>query len=220
MPVGEGSKNTKAHVVLGLTNGDPLIVEEPIRRGRSVVVATSADLSWTAMPLWPSFVPVVQELLAYCAGGEIQHRNILVGEPVEGSILAAIAAPRATVQRPDGSAGPLRLDTEGDYGRWSLADTAASGIYTVRIGSAPGPLIAVNVDTVESDLTQLSVDQLRSDVWPGIPFDHQTTWQDTVRPAAASAGRHGGVPIALLYAALGLVLLETSLARRAGHHPT
>jgi hypothetical protein len=215
-PVSPASIN--ARIVLGLTNGDPLIVEEPIRRGRSVVVATSADLTWSVMPLWPSFVPIVQELLAYCAGEEIQHQNILVGEPVEGSIPAAASASRGMVQRPDGGTSRLHLDTEGDYGRWSLADTATSGIYAVRVGPAPGPLFAVNVNTVESDLTQLSVDQLRSDVWPGIPFDYQTSWQDLVRPAAASAGRHGGLPIALLYAALGLVLLETSLARRAGHH--
>jgi hypothetical protein len=222
VPAGEGSKNTKAHVVLGLTNGDPLIVEEPIRRGRSVIVATSADLSWTAMPLWPSFVPIVQELLAYCVGGQIQHQNILVGEPIEGSIPVGSPATRATVQLPDGTVAPLHLDTEGDYGRWSLADTSASGMYAVRIGPAAttGPLFAVNLDNVESDLTPLSVDQLQSDVWPGVPFNHQTTWQDPVRPAAASAGRTGGLPIALLYAAVGLVLLETSLARRAGHHPS
>lgn len=216
----EERENTKSHLVLGLTNGDPLIVEEPIRRGRSVVVATSADLSWTAMPLWPSFVPVVQELLAYCVGGRIELQNVLVGEPIEGLLPAAGTQARATLQRPDGSNMPVRVDSEGDSCRWSCVDTTASGMYTVRVGSgsATGSSFAVNVDTVESDLVRLSCDELRSDVWPGIPFEYQTTWQDLVRQPAASVGRQGWLPRALLYAALGLVLTETLLAWRAGHH--
>ena len=35
-----------AEVVLALSNGDPLIVAQPIRRGRVVLVTTSADASW------------------------------------------------------------------------------------------------------------------------------------------------------------------------------
>ena len=58
-------ENSPAKTVLALANGDPLVVEEPIRRGRVVLVATSAEPSWTAMPLWPSFVPLVQEIVAW-----------------------------------------------------------------------------------------------------------------------------------------------------------
>ncbi len=55
-------KNSAARVVVAAADGDPLIVAEPIRKGRVVLVATSADLSWTYMPLWPSYVPLVQEI--------------------------------------------------------------------------------------------------------------------------------------------------------------
>ena len=57
-------ENSRAKTVLAIANGDPLVVEEPIHRGRVVLVATSAEPSWTAMPLWPSFVPLVQEIVA------------------------------------------------------------------------------------------------------------------------------------------------------------
>ena len=53
-------------------------------KGRVVLVATSADLSWTAMPLWPSYVPLVQEILAWCVGGKLQRRNLEVGQPLRG----------------------------------------------------------------------------------------------------------------------------------------
>ena len=60
----------------GAGNGDPLMVTEPIRRGRVVLVATSADTSWTCMPVWPSYVPLVQEMLAWCVSGQSQQRNV------------------------------------------------------------------------------------------------------------------------------------------------
>ncbi len=45
----------KAKVALRLANGDPLIVEQPVHRGRVILVATSADRRWTLMPIWPSY---------------------------------------------------------------------------------------------------------------------------------------------------------------------
>ena len=57
--------NSTANVVLAAADGQPLVVEQSIRQGRVVLVATSADLSWSAMPLWPSYVPLVQEILAW-----------------------------------------------------------------------------------------------------------------------------------------------------------
>ena len=79
-------KNSSARVVLAAASGDPLVVEEKIERGHVILLATSADTSWTAMPLWPSFLPLVQEILAFCLGGNAKARNLEVGDP--------IAAPR------------------------------------------------------------------------------------------------------------------------------
>ena len=66
----ETANDSAATTVLALANGDPLIVEQPVHHGRVVLVATSADTdtSWTAMPLWPSFVPLVQEIVAWSVG--------------------------------------------------------------------------------------------------------------------------------------------------------
>ncbi len=79
-------KNSTARVVLAATNGDPLVVEEKIARGHVILLATTADTSWTAMPLWPSFLPLVQEILAFCLSGNVKQHNLEVGDP--------IAAPR------------------------------------------------------------------------------------------------------------------------------
>ena len=51
-------KDSAARKVLALGNGDPLVVEEAIHRGRVVLVATSAEVAFSGLPLWPSFVPL------------------------------------------------------------------------------------------------------------------------------------------------------------------
>ena len=75
-------KDSAARKVLALGNGDPLMVEESIERGRVVLVATSAEVAWSGLPLWPSFVPLMQEMLSYCMAGEAKQRNLTVGEPI------------------------------------------------------------------------------------------------------------------------------------------
>ena len=150
-------ENSPAETVLALANGDPLVVEAPIHRGRVVLVATSAEPAWSALPLWPSFVPLVQEIVAWCARGQLQQRNLMVGEPLDASI------------------------------------ATQSGIYVARRGPPPGreETFAVNVDTAESDLAQIDPEELQDEVWPGVPFVHQTSWQDLARPAPAARSAAG-----------------------------
>jgi len=220
----EVPEKSAAKVVLALNSGDPLIVEEPIERGRVVLVATSADRSWTLLPIWPSFVPLVQELLAFCVSGQLQQRNVTVGEPLGGSLPADVTGVSLSIEEPipepDDHRRSVATHMEGDYVAWSFSETMLSGIYKAHFGPplSRSQTFAVNVDTAESDLTQLDVDELRNDTWPGIPFAYQTTWQNPEQqPVVGLAGR-GGLPVDLLYVVLGLLLVETFLAWRFGHH--
>jgi len=222
-PVGKYFKlslgeDSKARIALATANGDPLIVEEAIGRGRVVLVATSADTSWTLMPIWPSFVPVVQELLSYCVGGELQQRNVEVGQPLEAAVPVPAPDVPLSVLGPGDGSREVRLTSDGDYGEFRYGETAISGVYTAELGR---PIeFAVNVDTVESDLTQLDESQLRSEVWPGVAFTHLTTWQDAQGPAAAPLVQPRHLHVDLLYAALALLFMETYLAWRFGYHTT
>jgi hypothetical protein len=211
-------ETSRVQTVLALANGDPLIVEESVRRGRVLLVATSAEPSWSALPLWPSFVPLVQEMVAYCARGQLEQRNLTVGEPLE----AATAAPSAespTIRTPDGRAHSLQRHAVGDDSSLVYADTWQNGIYRVKFGPPADheELFALNVNTIESDLSQVDPDELRAGVWSGVPFVHQTSWRDltpTVRGGPLSDGSR--LHIDLLYAVLGFLLLETLLAWRMG----
>ena len=126
-----------------------------------------------------------------------------------------------SVQLPSGDTEEVRLRPEGNQREWSMADTMASGIYTAEYPppTTQAERFAVNLDTVESDLAKLSPEQLREEVWPGVPFAYQTRLEDLVVAPTAGIGR-GTLSKELLYGVLALLLLETYLAWRFGHHAT
>jgi len=234
---------SKAKVALALENGDPLVVEEPIGRGRSILVATSADVSWTAMPLWPSYVPLVQELLLFAMHNGLQDRNVLVGQPLSG-VLPRVGPRAVHVKLPTGETSQVRVASRGGESQWSFAETLTSGLYSA-VGdalagksaagnsAAPNPVVgkgapgpadgadahtgagatyAVNLNTVESDLSQIDAEELASDVWPGVPFYHHTNWRDLGDEPATEIVRRSYLHRWLLIAVFGLLVAETFLA--------
>jgi hypothetical protein len=209
-------EQSKARVALWLGSGDPLVVEEAIGRGRSVVVGTTADRAWTPMPIWPSFAPLMWELLAYCAGRENQLRNVAVGESLGGVVSPESAGAPVELSMPDGQSRAPQTRADGDAVAWSFDETSSSGIYSVKTGPAGGQLFSVNLNTIESDLTKLGPDDLRGDVWPDVAFAYQTTWES--QPPLAMLGGHASIlPVGLLYTVCGLLFVETFIAWRFGY---
>ncbi|MGH7136877.1 MAG: hypothetical protein ACREHD_14150, partial [Pirellulales bacterium] len=205
-----------AKVALGFANGDPAIVERQVGEGRAIVVATSADASWTGWPLFPSYVPIVQELVAAAVRGRIDERSVQVGQILSGLLAGRATEPSVAIDLPDGTRQMAAVTTEG-IGRWTFAGVDRSGMYRIEYGPplAKEELYAVNVDTAESDLTRITLDELRDDVWPGIAFesfDGQVAGEAPSSPIVRRDALHHW----LLYAALALLLLETALASWLG----
>ena len=121
--------------MLALSNGDPLIVAQPVRRGRVVLVTTSADTSWGELPKWRTYEPLVKEILAWCTAGQAQPRNVEVGDPLEAALPATPALTKVSIERPGGQSRTVPLEIQGDYSTWRYDDTLISGIYTARMGS-------------------------------------------------------------------------------------
>jgi len=210
-------RRTNARVALATQSGEPLIVTQSVGRGRVALVATSADTSWTAGPLWPSYVPIVQEILAYAIAGRIAERNVMVGEAIFGTVSGA-GGDGGRVRLPDGREQTLSIRSAAEGREWSFDGTEQSGVYAVRFdGSEAESLFAVNVDTIESDLDKLTEAQLREEIWPGVTFDYRTTWEEAT---TATIGPRAGLARGLLVGVLVLLLAETLLGRRFGHYDT
>jgi hypothetical protein len=167
--------STSARVALAFHNGDPAIVEEPILRGRSIVLTTAASpesvdrttdppTPWTALAYWPSFPALVQEMLALAVGGRTSGRNLLVGDAVEGSVARAASGLTLTIEGPGGESDRVPMKTDGEYSRWVYDRAMWSGMYTARYGEPLDKVesFAVNVNTRESDLGRFDPELLPS----------------------------------------------------------
>jgi len=212
----------QARAALAFEGGDPAIVEETIHRGRSILIATECSLSsldpatknpWTTMPAWPSFVPLVQELVALAVRGQMSDHNAQVGQTFGESLDALAARAKVAVTNPAGESEEVRLAVDAAGSRWSYADTATSGVYQVQLGEplARSAAFAVNVDTAESDLAKLPPEEL--------PREFSTHRQANLEAGQPALGQRNGLHKGLLYGVLGLLFAETFLAWRFGRGP-
>ncbi|MCA9219192.1 MAG: hypothetical protein KDA71_02630, partial [Planctomycetales bacterium] len=216
------ASTTTSRVALAFHTGDPAIVDEPIERGRSLLVATAAspdsvDQSvtppqvWTAWPTWPSFPPMMQEMLALAVESGMNNRNVAVGEPIVGSIHSTVANLPLTIVSPDSRELRVPLAIDGEDSRWSFDDTTLSGVYRAEYGPplSTTQLFVANVDTRESRLERFDADLLPSQFRQDFSAEHsdQPTFPVT---------RGAGLFRVFLFGVLGLLLTESVLAWRFG----
>ncbi len=206
-------KDSSARVALAFGNGDPAIVEKRVGRGRSILVTTAADASWSALPMWLSYVPIVQELVAEAVRGKVGQRNLRVGQTLAGDVRAAPSEGIVSVTVPSGETKPVRLKSDGGLNHWSFGTAEYSGVYRVEFGPPllREELFAVNADAAESDLRKITPEELRDEVWPGVPFE-PFGWQADSGGPATPTTRRDPLHRWLLLAALALLLAEPALA--------
>jgi hypothetical protein len=211
----------QAKIALAFDSQDPAIVEQHIGRGRSLLLATAVSLSavdrssqppmvWTAWPTWPSFPPLVHTLLESGTRGRARNRTVSVGEPLTADLPRETVGSTLTVTTPTGREERVPVRVEGTGRRWFYNGTETSGVYRAAGEKQDAAqLFAVNVDTVESDLSRVDRDAL-PEAFGKPPAIGQTI--------AAGTSSGNGWPLfrALLCAVLLLVLAETVIAWRFG----
>jgi hypothetical protein len=211
-------RGSAARVALAFDNGDPAVIEAARHRGTVLQVATSADAEWTSWPLHPSYPPVMEAMILQAAAGKLAERNVRVGQPLDQALPASGAEAAVTVLVPDGRSLPSKLQADGGVSRLHFEDTDLSGAYQVKIGPplAQEVAFAANPDPAESDPAKLDRAGL-ADAVPGWDFAYLTNWRE-LTGNAASVSRRGELHRSLLYGVLVLLIVESVLAWKFGHH--
>ncbi len=212
-------RETNAKVALAFSNGDPAVIEAPRERGRVIEIATTADRDWTSWPIYQSFPPIMEQIVLLASSGRFEEKNVKVGQPLAQSFPPSAAGAVATVTRPGG--GPtaaVKLTNGKDVSQFRYDDTDRSGLYRVSVGP---PLnvqtaFAANPDPIESDPAKLTEAGLKASV-PGWKFLYDNDWRG-LEKSAASVGQRGEIHRPLLWAVLVLLIVESVLAWRFGHH--
>ena len=209
-------EDRSAKVALRFSSGDPAIIDAPSGRGRVILLTTSVDREWSTWAVWGhSLIPLIHETVNYSVSDRWKDREVLVGQPLQCHVGLRATDSSATYQPPDGNAKPLQTSEDG---RMLITEpTTASGIHKIVLGPPANRTdwYAVNVDTIESDLTALRVEDLRTDLMPGINSSYLTEWEESSseegeKVRAISTGT--GFSRALLFAVLALLLVEQTMA--------
>ncbi len=86
------------------------------------------------MAAWPSFVPLMQQLVQSTLSDTTINHNLTVGEQIEGAILAEGATSLVRITRPDGNEVELQasdIDAQG-HRSWSYRGTSHRGLYQAK----------------------------------------------------------------------------------------
>ncbi len=189
-----------------LDDGSPIVVEGSAGRGKVLLITTTLDTAWNDLPLTPMYLPLLRQMLEYLGGRE-SAASYTIGQAFttpsdkDGS-LPAIDSPSA--KRVDDA----RKNSSGEQ---SL-DAGEIGFYRLRYRDRD-EFVAVNLDTKESDLAKLSVDELIASVSPSAEERAAQSTQSPVLTAEEKEAKQR-LWLPLLLTALLLFVAEAVIARR------
>ncbi|MEL7239302.1 MAG: hypothetical protein AAGK78_10605, partial [Planctomycetota bacterium] len=146
-----------AGVVLRMTDGQPLIVEERLGRGVVLMVAVPADGTWSNLPLRAGFLPLVQQLALHAMQQSRRQTTVEQGEPLLVAI-PADAQPVATL--PNGQTQSLATVADAGRPMARLNKAAAPGLYEITDDGQRLAVFAVNALRDEADPAMLSQEEL------------------------------------------------------------
>ncbi|MFO1065092.1 MAG: hypothetical protein U0892_14600 [Pirellulales bacterium] len=204
---------------LALSSGEPWIVRRTSNSHRTLAMLsgperpTDSGEPWNAVGTWPSFVPLLQQMVQSTVAGSEDSVNLIVGDSMRGKAdgLKPIPIRLSTAQGNDVIFSTTSAAADGDQS-WSYAQTDQAGIVQVFVDDQPARPYAINIDPEQSRLAAA----------PGLQLANlQSHRRSTNLPSATSVNdpsqRDGTVRLLLLLLLCGLVsesVLAWSMGRR------
>ena len=150
----------EAVVMARLETGDPLIVEHRLGSGVVVQVATACDADWSTLPMQPSFLPLVQQLVTTMALQVTPSRNLETGDPLVALFPESSAGAPLNLTSPDGTRHTVRPSVQGARSVVQFDRTGQPGLYTlVGIDARPIHFVA-QAPRSESNLRRLTSEEV------------------------------------------------------------
>ena len=140
-----------ARTIARFDNGDPFLLEQPIGKGRLLVMTSGWQPADSQLALSTKFVPLIEGLLRRPDRAEFAA-DYAVGDPIPLPA-AAPGEPWRVVTTPEGK----QVNLLGDAARFDA--TTAPGIYRTTVTGEEVP-VAVNLSPEESRTAPLTVEDL------------------------------------------------------------
>ena len=201
--------------LISLANGDPLLLEQKVGAGRLMLFTTSADRDWSDLPVKTVYLPLIQSLTQYLAGGKrgMLDAGITVGTAKELSLPPGYVGKTLRVTKPDKQNVEVVIAGEKDRARATIEVNDQAGIYRLDFpaggekDSGTPPIYAANPPFLESRLDEIGARELQTKLSPiraeVIPVD-----------ALKEAGSRTDLALPLLALLIVTLLIEGWLAQR------
>lgn len=150
-------------VVARLASGDPLLVERKVGDGLVIASATAADADWSNLPLRPTYLPLMQQLVTYAASRNAEPRNVQVGRPIIASLDPKWAGKTFKLTDAAGKDHTVTAEARDRRAVIEFKRTRRPGVYVLtgpEGSDAPTMHFVVRADRNESRIDALSEEQL------------------------------------------------------------
>jgi len=192
--------------IAALDDGSPIVIEGSAGRGKVLLVTTTLDTSWNDLPLTPMFLPLVRQMLEYLGGREAASSYTI------GQAFTTPADKDGSLPAVDSPGGKRVDDLRKNSSGGQSLDASEIGFYRLRYRDRD-EYVAVNLDTKESDLTKLNVEELVASISPS-PQDANALPAQSSRLTAEEKEAKQRLWLPLLLIALALFVGEAVIARR------
>jgi len=158
--LGFGKLNADSEALVGASSENPFLLSRTFGAGRVLLFSVSADRQWSDLPLSPFFLPMIHQTVRLACGIGQDKLQVAPASTFVLSDVISQVPEGATLIAPDHSSLPIRkVQKTGQEGDFALLvdHVTKPGYYTLSAGGpgAPEPLMAVNLDRAESDLTPI-----------------------------------------------------------------
>jgi Aerotolerance regulator N-terminal/von Willebrand factor type A domain len=153
-----------------LQDGHPLVVRHQWGSGWVTSLLSSPQAGnlvngsepWNAMAAWPSFVPLIQQIVNSTLNRNTANLNRSVGEVLSGTQALSGTSSQIVITRPSGDEVVTQSGETDQVGRslWTFGQTYEHGIYRVRQSDGRTVAFAVNIDARQSDLQPVANEAL------------------------------------------------------------
>jgi hypothetical protein len=201
--------------LISLANGDPLLVEQKSGAGKVIFMATAADRDWTDLPLKTAYLPLIQSLTQYLAGGKRGGLDggITVGSVKELALPPSYVGKHLRLTKPDKQSRDVQITAAKERAAAAIEYNDRAGFYRLSVpaggdkeGAVP-QVYAVNPPFLESRLDEISTSELQTKLKPIRP---------EVVPAEAlkQGGKRTDLALPLIALLMITLLLEGWLGQR------
>jgi Aerotolerance regulator N-terminal/von Willebrand factor type A domain/Beta-galactosidase trimerisation domain len=206
---------TGKSALISLANGDPLVLEQKVGPGRVLFVATSADRDWTDLPVKTAYLPLIQALTNYLAGGKrgVLDDGVAVGSAKEIPLAASVVGKSLRIVKPDKQEFEVSIVADKNRSVARVEENDRAGFYRISLppgaakdASAP-QLYAVNPPFLESRLDEINERELQAKLRP---IQAEVIPVETLR----EGGKRTDLALPLLGLLIVILLFEGWLAQR------